>query len=1214
MKAGWGQWKEKSIAVMIIITAQEALTQVIRRAATGEDSMPEFGVSGGHMTKLMRRELWQFGFVLILLALVCSTGRGQATVGSIRGLATDSTGAVIPGATVIATDEDKGVTFRAVSDATGNYTLLNLTPGNYTVAASASGFAEERFRHVVLAIDEKAQLNFELKVSGVSATVEVNDAPPVLQSQTAEVGTVIGGDAITDLPLFGRNFYDLTSLVPGVNTGNGSNMNAFNLSVSGQREYANSVQLDGIESTGNRTQDITVTPNVDSVQEFKVVTSNFNAEFGNASGGVVAIQTKAGSNAFHGDAFEFYRPPWMAARQTIPGVGTPQPEATLRQNNYGGTFGGPVIKNRSFFFGAYERMQNHDTWNYVTSTIPFQLFNIQPNGDVDFSTLVDPCSGQQCKDSSGNPSGPAAGTVDPIFDPNVAVANYGWWATQFPGNVIPASRVSTAGMNTMKNFFPKPNLPGIENGWFRNFQAHTPVQHGSNQVDTRFDQVITSKDRLYAVYHWQNYDYLAHDAFFGQDVVPGAGDADQATNEDSGAQSLSLTYDRTFTPTALNEIRFGYLNDHQNQYSLLNGTDYSTKYGFGNVNVPGYAATVGYPQIYMADGYLAGGSTWKPFHVRDVNYEIDEAFTWVGIPRHEIKVGAQIRLLNSHPDFSLFPTGFDYFGSYGNAETSAQAWWGYYYCADPTWCVDQGYNWLGGSDVADLVLGLPLDVYMGLQLTTPHTQSWNMDYFVQDSFKVTPRVTLNYGLRFAYENPWTEAGNSMSNFDLASGDILLAGRGGNSNSLIKGRKDDISPRVGIAFSADPKTVLRAGGGVFFSPENDGREDYLTKNNPFALQYSFSNWEFNVAPTSPQVWPYQLDAGSPRSTTINAPTTGRIHPQDLVNGNLENTFAINPVLKTGTTGSFNVAIERQLSRTMALDVTYVGAVSRHLSYEVGDINADPNLGSSGGNYDGRVSQHLGIIQYLTDVGTSNYHSLQVKLTRQMSRSTSFLASYTYGHSLDNGPAPFDLGNNNDRPQNPYDLRSEYGTSDSDVRHNFVFSGDYRLPFGQGEMFGSKWASLPEAVLGGWRFGTIVSMHTGTPVNIILGDDPKSALAGVRPNVTGTPNLSRGKRNVLEYFNTSAFSAPAVPQGSSYAYGNAGRNLVVGPGYINVDASLAKDFKVENRWTLQVRAEAFNGLNSVHYSNPDGDFSSGTFGEINYTQGDPRRAQLAAKFIF
>jgi hypothetical protein len=1151
-------------------------------------------------------------FLFLWLAPIRSSA--QATTGQVAGQVTDATGAVVRAVNITLVDQEKGVTFTGVTDGAGTYTVLNVPPGIYTVTADASGFATAKYTGVVVAIDQHLSLNFKLTVGGVSASVEVSDAPPVLQSQTAEVGTVISGDAISGLPLLGRNFYDLTLLVPGVATVGGS-INSFALSVSGQREYANSIQLDGIESTTNRTQDVTVSPNVDSVDQFKVVTSSFNAEFGNAAGGVIAVQTKAGTNQFHGNAFEYYRPDFLTAKQTIPGVGDPQPAPGLSQHNFGGTFGGPIKKDHSFFFGAYEGMRNKNTWNYITSTIPFQLFGLTPSGDMDFSRLVDPCAGKQCTDANGNPSGPVAGTVDPIFDPNQTVANYGWWTSQFQGNIIPKSRLSTAGMNTLYHFFPKPNLPGTHNGWFRNFQAHAPVTKNNDQVDARFDQEITQKDRLYAVFHWSNFNYLANDAWYGTDAVPGSGDADQATKEKSGAQSLSLTYDHIFSPTSLNEVRFGYLRYRQDQDSLMNGADYSTKYGYGNVAVPGYAATIGFPQIWMADGYLAGGSTWKPYHVLDSNWQISDTHTWTGVSRHEFKVGADLRMLNSNPNFSLFPTGFDYFGSWGYAETAASPYWGYYYCADPSWCVDQGWNWLGGSDVADLALGLPMTVGMGLQLTDPHTKSWNLDYFLQDTFRVTPKLTLNYGIRYEYQDPWTEAHNNMSNYDLASGKILLAGRNQVPAGIVTPRKTDFSPRFGVAYNVDPKTVLRAGGAIFFSPENDGREDFLTKNSPFATQANYSNWPWDVAPSNPQVWPYQLDAGVKRDTTITIPPSGVIDPKDLKDGSLVTTYAVNPKLKTGATGSFNAAVERQLTRTIALDASFVGSISRHLSYLLGDINADPNKGGGGGHYDGLITPYLGQIQYLDDLGNASYNSLQVKLSQQMSRNTAWLMSYTYGHSLDNGPAPFNLGHiNNDMPQNPHNLTGEWATSDSDVRHNFVFSGDYMLPVGKGQRFGSNLGGVANAILGGWRLGGIFSMRTGTPVNVVLGEDPKSALAGLRPNVKGDPNLPHGKRNVFHYFNTGAFSSPTIPHGANYAYGNAGRNLIVGPGYINLDSSLSKEYSFENRYKLQVRLEAFNTMNSVHYSNPDGNFNSGTFGQINYTMGDNRVMQIAGKFTF
>ena len=1132
-------------------------------------------------------------FAVAWLVAATIPSSGQATAGQIVGQVTDQTGAVIHGANIFATDVAQGVKFTGVTDGSGNYTVLSLPPGVYSVTATAPGFAEARFDNAVLAIDQHMTLNFKLKVGGTTTTVDVTEAPAVLQASSAEVGTVIGHDAIVDMPLAGRDFFSLASLVPGVDTAVGNNMNTFNFSVSGQREFSNSIQLDGIESTSNRTQDVTVLPNVDTVEEFKVITAAYNAEFGNASGGIVAIQTKAGSNQFHGDAFEFLRPPFLTARTTLPGVSTPQPASILRVNDFGGVVGGPIKRNRAFFFGAFEGVRTKDAYSYVDSTVPFNLIGFPSSGDVDFSRLVDPFA--------GNPGGAAAGTIDPIFDPVVSVESYGGAETQFTNNVIPAARVSPAGLSTILNFFPKPNLTGIDNGWFRNYAVYSPTNSSTNRVDARYDQVITDKDRLYSIYHWQGDNQLVTDPYHGNTVIPGAGDADQANKQDDGAQAISITYDHTFSPTALDEVRFGYSNYYQDQYSLLNGTDYSTKFGVGNVAIPGYPATIAYPQIYMADGYLAGGSTYKPYHVLDENYQFSDSFTWSGVQHHDFKFGVDVRTLNSHPNFSLFPTGFDYFDSFGYAETS-----NFYYTYIPG-----AYNWAGGSDLADLVLGLPTDVYIGLQLTNPHTQSWYLDWYAQDSYRVTPQLTINYGLRYEYQNPWTEANNYMSNYDLASGNILLAGRGGNSASLVHPRKDQLSPRLGFAYSVNPKTVLRAGFAIFFSPENDGREDFLTKNTPFAQQASYTDWVYDGPASGPSApWAYQLDSGVARSTTINIPSSGVIVPSTLTNGTLETTYAVNPTLKTGTTGSYNLAVERQVSRTTSVDVSLVGSISHHLSYEVGDINVNSATQS-----EGLINSNLGKIQYLTDAGNSSYNSMQVKITRQASRNVSFLASYTYSHNLDNGPAPFNLGANNDSPQNPYSLRSEWASSDSDLRHNLVLSGSYNLPFGKGQAVGTNWGPVTNAILGGWRYSPIFRMQTGNPVNVVRGANPNAELPGLRPDVTGNPSLPRRSRNYLQWFNTAAFSIPADLQGNSTLPGDAGRNIIVGPAYVNLDSSLAKDISIE-KWTLQLRAEAFNTSNTVHLANPQADAGNlATFGQINSVLSNSNRLmQLAAKFIF
>lgn len=1124
---------------------------------------------------------------LCVFALSASVARGQATTGSILGQVTDSTGAVIPNVTVTATDVNKGTTFTSRTNGIGSYTILNATPGLYKVTASAPGFVTGVALNANLEIDQKLLLNFSLKVGASSTTVTVTSAPTLLQTQSAETGAVIETQDILDLPLFGRNFYDLTSLVPGVVTASGG-INALNLSVSGQREYGNSVLVDGVESTTNRTQDVTVTPSVDSVQEFKVVTSAFNAEFGNAAGGVIAIQTKAGTNHLHGDAYEFFRPNFTTAKPYSFGGGS-EPASILKQHNFGGTLGGPIKKDRSFFFASFEGTRQKNAYTYLDSTIPFGLLGIEPDGSVSFANLVDPLAGKA--------GGPPAGTIDPIFNPASTYACYGYCpSTQFPGNVVPAynasaptgSTVSPAGLNTLLNFFPKPNRPGIDNGWFDNFAVFSPTSYNANQVDSRFDQNIGANDKLYLVYHWGNSNQLVTDPYHGATVVPGAGDADQAQKEDTAEQSISATEDHIFGPHGLNEFRFGYLRYSQHQYSLLNGTDYSTKYGYGNIAVPGFPATVAFPDIFMADGYLAGGSSYKPYQVLDGNFQYTDNFSWTGIPRHEIKFGGDYRRLNSHPNFSLFPTGYDYYSSFGYAETS-DLYASDFFAYPPE--VPGGWNWAGGSDIADLVTGLPLDVYMGLQLTDPHTKAGDLDLFIQDTYKVTPKLTLNYGLRYEYQTPYTEANNYMSNYDIASNTILVAGRGNNSAGLMNSRKDDIGPRFGFAYQIDNKTVVRGGFGLFYSPENDGREDYLTKNAPFADQEAFTNWPYTFLG-----FEYVDDTGVARNTSINIPPNGVVDPKTLPNGTLETTYAVNPKLKTGSTDSYNLTVERQVGSSIAVNLSYVGSVAHSISYEVGDINAGSQLTKS-----------LGKIQYLTDAGMGNYNAFEAKITKRQSRNLSFLASYTYGHSLDNGPAPFDLGYNNDYPANPNNLRAEYASSDADVRQNFVFSGLWRLPFGRGQHYLAGWGRTTNTILGGWQLNSIYNMRSGTPVNVIESGEANSA--AVRPNVTKNPNLSRNKRTLLAYFDTSAFNNQGIGP-------VAGRNIVRGPGFINLDASLFKEFPIEEQMKLQLRFEAFNALNTPHFGNPDGVFSDGTFGQIQRESGSEanREVQIAAKFIF
>ncbi len=1137
--------------------------------------------------------------ILLCLALLTwHTAGAQSTTGSIYGQVTDPSGAIIVAAQVTAVNQATGVTYKGQSDAAGNYAVFDLPPGNYNVTAGSAGFGTAKINNVLIVIDQKQLLNFQMKVGASTEVMMVTALPTMLQTESAETGDVIQSHEIVDLPLLGRTFYSLTELSGGVTSGAG-NTNSFNFSINGEREYANSIQIDGVESTTNRTQDITATPSVDAVEEFKVATSTYSAEFGSSAGGEVSIQTKSGSNQWHGVAYEFFRPNFTAAKNYgIDGVAIPP--STLKQHNYGGTFGGPIKRDRTFFFVSYEGMHNTTSANYLDSVPPISQISVLPDGSVDLNGLLDPL----------------LGTPIPEFNPVVSFTSSGGMAQQFPGNIIPANQVSKAGLNTLLDFFPKPNLAGTNFGWFKNFLVDAPDDQNYKLVDARLDHNLSNNDRLAAVFHY-NYGNL-YDAgpYDDQSVVPNAGDNDFGNNQENGSQEYSITETHLFSTRFLNEARFGYTRYYLNQYPLLQGQNLANQYGMANIDVTGFPATYSYPYIQLYSGYFTGGSSYKPFYIRDHNWQLSDNVTLSGIGKHEFKFGGDFRRLNSFPNFSLFPTGFQYYGAYFSPSTS-----------DPTFTYFNSSAWFpnGGSDIADLIVGLPFAVDTGLQLTNPHTQSWEMHFYVEDTYKVNPRLTLNYGVRYEYQAPFSEASNFASNYDIATNSVLLAGRGGNSAGLTNSRWDDVAPRLGFAFQATRKTVLRGGYGIFYSPENDAREDILTKNYPFAELDAYENYYYNgpcvVSPQNPVcdgLYHYQLDSGIPRNTTIAIPPGASSIPTSAIpNGPLLTTYYVNPKMRTGYTEQFNFALQRELGSNFTIETAFVGTRSHDLSYEIGDINFNFNPTVLA---DGLLTPNLGKIQALTDAGWAEYNSLQIKVTKRVSKNLNFLANYTWSHNLDNGPAPFNLGANSDYPQNPYDLNAEIASADNDLRHNFVFSGLYRLPIGRGQAFLADWGRVPELILGGWQLNGIFFMHSGTPVNVVRGA-PLTTCPGARPDLVGDPTGpppppppdSKDPTADRGYyaFNVAAFSVPTTLTGCTP--GTAGRNLFAGPGFVGADTSIFKEFGITERAKLQTRLEAFNVTNTPHFSNPDGVMTDGTFGQITRA-GQMRILQLAAKIIF
>jgi len=1135
------------------------------------------------MRKVILSAIALVGFALALVPAAFS----QATTGNILGVVSDSSGAVIVGATATAKNEATGLTQSSETDATG-FVLRNLPPGKYTVTVTKSGFKKVSHGGVLLLIDQQLALNFELPTGSVTESVTVTGEAPILQTHSVETGEVIQAKQIVDLPLDGRNFLELASLTAGVAPGNGGN--TLNLAVNGQREFANSVLIDGVEATGNRNNDTGLSPSVDAVEEFKVATSAYSAQYGRAAGGVISIQTKAGTNGWHGSGYEFYRPSVTAAEDY--GFGKPGTPSQLSHNNFGGTFGGPIVKDKTFFFVSYEQFRSRSPFSYTASVPPTNQIVFLPNGDVDLSNLVDPATGNQI----------------PIFDPAVNFGAYGQDALQFDGNIIPASSVSTAGRAILQNFFPAPNLPadGPNDGfgWFNNFQVrNVPDDYNSRNGDVRVDHTISSKDRLAVVYHYGDFNSLLGDPFWNAIPVRGGGDTDQAGTNDSRGQELSVTETHFFSNRLLNEFRFGFSRFRLDQLSLLYGKNLADQYGAQNVNLPGFSSTTGFPYIYLGTGYVTGGSTYKPLFFSDNNFQFSDNLTLSQVSKHEFKMGVDFRRLNAHPLFSLFPTGFQYYaGPYIYSPFGPAS-------ADPTYGAVPPYYYdtsaaypNGGSDIADLLLGVPQSAQIGLQLTTPHTQSWELHLYGEDVWKVNQRLTLTYGVRYEFQNPFTEANNNVSNYDQGTNTILIAGRGGNSNALINARKNNFSPRVGFAYQMSPRTVLRAGYGLFYTPENDARSELLTKSYPFAVQQIFFNYSYNGLP-----YQYGLDSGVQRITEIPIGTdVSRIDPGPIPDGAKQTIFYVDPHLKTGYSQLFNVTLQRELTPSLSLEAAYVGSLAHDLPYAIGNIN----LGN-------RLTDKLGQIEAQQSLGWAKFNSLQLKANKRLSGNLSFLVAYTYGHSIDNGPAPFNLGKGHNQPQNPFDLRAETASSDNDFRHNLVVSSLYHLPIGKGQWLFGNWSGARQTILGGWQMNVIVKARTGLPVNVVQ-DGRKTGLEGLRPNVVGNPNFDRSERTLHKYFNTDAFCIPApsndCPDLGPGGFGNAGRNVVRGPGYINADYSLFKDFAVKETMKLQLRFEFFNLTNTPHFNNPGGDLSDKTsFGQIR-SAGKQRVVQFAGKFLF
>ena len=1094
---------------------------------------------------------WSVIASILLVTGAPTRAWGQATSGSISGRITDLFGALVAGATVTATSERTGLARTATTTRDGEYLLASVPPDRYAVTATLQGFKAAQRTGLEISVDQALRVNFTLDVGELTDVVTVTAAAPLLQTQSASTGEMIDQRQIQDLPLLGRNFLELARLTAGTTAGGGGN--PLDLSVNGQREFGNSVVVDGVEVTGNRNNDANVRPSIDAVQEFKVVTSAYAPEFGRAAGGVVAIQTRSGSNEWHGSLSEFYRPSGTAARSFFSSTGP-----GLRQHNFAGTLGGPIRRNRTFFFAAYEGLRHRNRFSYLDSVPPRGQIQVRPNGDVDLSGLVDPSTGRMI----------------PIFDPQVFAETQ--VPQQFAGNVIPASRVSPAGLAILQQLFPEPNRAGLLNGWLNNYAVEQMFEQNVHTGDGRIDHAFRDADRLALVYHVSRFTSATGDRFAGAIPIEGGGDGDAGDDVTSASDSVAAAWTRAFRGSAVLEARASYSRFRFDERSLVPSGDLAGRLGLQNIHVPAHEATDGLPAVFLGSGAYTGGSTFKPLRYQDDNVQVTSHVA-LPVAGHDLKAGIDVRRLRARAEFSLFPTGSLFFGGPGLSLT-ADPYFGYF---DP-----DAFFSNGGSDIADLLLGLPATVTRGLQFTRPETRSWEGHAYFQDTWRATSALTLMYGARYEYQAPFAEADDQAANFDPAGLRMLLAGRGPHPSGLVRPDRNNVAPRLGFAWQFASHSVLRGGWGLFYSPENDGRSDVLTKNYPFAVREDFVNSLYDGLP-----FRYVLDTGVPRQADADVPAGDAIPLADVDNARNQAFFYVDPAFRVGRAQLFNLVLQRELSPTVSIEAGYVGSIGRDMPYGVGNLNVN-----------GRLSNDVGRIEAQFPQGRSEYHSLQAKVTRRFSRGLSLLAAYTYGKSLDNGPAPFNLGRNNQAPQDPFNLDAEWGPAGNDIRHNLVGSFLYELPF--------TGTGVVARLLGGWQVNGIVNARSGLPVNVIRNGGNQLA-PGLRPNLVGDPELPRGERELGRYFDTSAFSADGL---AADAPGSAGRNILRGPGFVNLDLSVFKSFRLTGSVSAQARVEAFNVTNTPHFANPNADLSRANFGVVSNTTGNPRLMQFALRLLF
>jgi hypothetical protein len=1056
--------------------------------------------------------------LFVSLALLSQVSAlAQTHRGSIRGTVTDPNGAVIQSAAVRLISEETNEARTATTDDEGAFAVASLPPGAYRVEVSAPGFATSGRGAVVLQVNQTLRYDVRLEVEGVSVDPHVIVAEPApLRRDSAAVGTVIEERQVTQLPLDGRNFFELALLAPGAVPNAfgsaGSVRGDFAFSVNGAREDANNFLLDGVYNVDPKLNTFAVRPPVDGVREFEVLASAYDAAFGRNGGAQINVVTRSGSNEFHGTAYVFHRNAALDARNFF--VPADQPDPKYIRNQFGFSFGGPLRRDRTFFFGDYEGTRVREG---VT-----RLANVP--------TLLE-------RQGDFSQSAPGRCPFNPFTQ------------QPFDGCVVPSFFQHPVG-RAIANLYPLPNRAGAGGNF-----ASSPVSRDRNDhFDVRVDHLVSDSSHLSVRYSFGDRELF--EPFTGPtfSLVPGFGDFVPRRS-----QNLMVSENHVLSPRLVNEARFAYSRVAQSVIQEGRGRSINREVGLPELSQN--------PRDFGLSFITVGG--FSPLGDEFNNPQASATDTFQFLDNASYVTGGH-----------YFKFGFDFRHARQNAFRDVQSR-GFLTFTD---------RFLTGNALADLLLGFPF-ITGGARLDNPQrlrTESYN--FYANDSWRVSPRLTLSAGLRYELNSPPVDAEDRANVYDLATRALVRVGTNNVPRSGYETDKNNFAPRVGLAYTLDEegRTVVRAGYGVYYDQSALAPGEGLYFNQPFftlSLFFPLSATQLiTLSDPFPQNFPVQL------------PASGLAFQRDLATPYMQH---------------WTLNVQRQLGRSRVLEVGYVGSkgtkllASRDVNQPAQASPVTPNL---------RPDPFFADINLIESRASSSYHSLQVRLQQRLTDGLALLSSYTYAKSIDDASSFFTSAGDPNFPQNSYDTRQERGRSNFDVRHRFSLSYSYDLPFGRGRRFGDG-RGLVTMLLSGWQTNGVVTLQTGRPFTVALLSDLDQSNTGRsnlgfgandRPDLVGDPRLSNPTPD--RWFNTDAFALPAFG-----TFGNSGRNTLDGPGYQNVNASLVKNTRLTESTSLQLRAEAFNLFNHPNFDLPDNFLFSPTFGQIRSAQS-PRHLQFGVKLLF